>query len=639
MSRNDVGSDRIIKQMIIYIATHKTVHYPDLMKFLNISRRTTVRYLDEIEKLLEGKQLELVRKRNVGIYFKGNLDSIFAKMSDDDSIMPNQVSRENMLMLELLMNDSPVTLQYLSEKLFISRSTLDRDISTIKQQLAGSNLSFVGDRQGIQIQGKEGDRRNFASKILSKYWKEKIEGNSRVIFVPPELRQIVNEETIEEIQDVLNKFRIQTHISFTEFQYQSILIHIAIMIERIRQKQILAIADNNAHIQQPTKVLCQLLQDKFHMNIPSSERNYLNIHILAAQKGMLSKATFTDDPNSETSELFDFLKLNLIEYDDKLVEELALHLGPAIHRSKMNLGIYNPYTKQIKRLYPIAFSRAAELGEQVFQHYHVVFNDQELAYVALHFQAYIERSEDSGEGKRPRIVVVCSTGVGTASILTQRIKSMFGDRIQISRVISVNELFKSDVDEDIIVSTIPLKYPGQNVIQMSPISSKNDLDLLKKEVNSLQRQKSRKMFLQLISPLTSFVGDKQSANDIIELLGNNLIQLGKAIPGTIESIKDREKISSTSLKDLSIAMPHPQPKFINHSSISIYASQKPIAWGNTSVNLVFLFGYSQKDIKQLPFDEIYHEFNLAISSPKVKQKIINASSGEEIVSAIQKLFK
>lgn len=639
MSRSDVGSDRIIKQMIIYIATHKTVHYPDLMKFLNISRRTTVRYLDEIEKLLEGQQLELVRKRNVGIYFKGNLESLFSKLNDDDSIMPNQVSRENMLMLELLMNDSPVTLEYLSEKFFISRSTLDRDISTIKKQLSDTNLAFVGDRQGIQIKGKEEDRRNFASKIISKYWKEEIRGKSRIISVPPELRQIVSEKTIEEIQDVLNRFRIKTDILFTEFQYQSILIHIAIMIDRIRQKQILATTNNSAHIQQPTKVLCQLLEDKFNMNIPASERNYLDIHILAAQKGMLTKATFTDNPNSETSELFDFLRLNLIEYDDKLVEELALHLGPAIHRAKMNLGIYNPYTEQIKKLYPVAFSRAAELGEQVSQHYHVVFNDQELAYVALHFQAYIERSKNSVECKRPRIVVVCSTGVGTASILTQRIKSMFGDRIQISRVISVNKLFKSNVDEDIIVSTIPLNYPGKNVIQMSPISSRTDLDLLKKEVHSLQQQKSRKMFLQLVSPLTSFVGDNQTADDIIEMLGNNLIQLGNAIPGTVESIKDREKISSTALKDLSIAMPHPQPKFIKHSSISIYASRTPISWGNTNVNLVFLFAYSQKDIKQLPFDEIYHEFNLVISSSQVKQKIINASSGEEIVSAIQKLFQ
>ena len=174
---------------------------------------------------------------------------------------------------------------------------------------------------------------------------------------------------------------------------------------------------------------------------------------------------------------------------------------------------------------------------------------------------------------------------------------------------------------------------------MSPISSRTDLDLLKKEVHSLQQQKSRKMFLQLVSPLTSFVGDNQTADDIIEMLGNNLIQLGNAIPGTVESIKDREKISSTALKDLSIAMPHPQPKFIKHSSISIYASRTPISWGNTNVNLVFLLAYSQKDIKQLPFDENYHEFNLVISSSQVKQKIINASSGEEIVSAIQKLFQ
>lgn len=638
MSRSDVGDDKIIKQMVIYIATHKTVHYPELMKFLNISRRATVRYLDEIERLLEDKKIRLVRKRNVGIYFEGDLDALFAKIDGDNAIMPNQVSRENMLLLELLMNDKPVTLQYLAEKFFISRSTLDRDIITIKEELLDTRLAFVGDRRGIQISGKEADKRNFASKIISKYWKEEIKGKSRVISIPPELRQIVNEQTIEDIQDVLNDFHRQTEISFTEFQYQSILIHIAIMIDRIRQNNILVTTTKNHRIQESTKILCRLLQDKFQIDIPESEKDYLNIHILAAQKGIISKGEFSTDSQSETSELFDFLKLNLIEYDNKLVEELALHLEPAIHRSKMHLGIFNPYTEQIKKLYPVAFSRAAELGEQLFQHYHVTFNDHELAYVALHFQAYIERSQNNSENKRPRIVVVCSTGVGTASILTQRIRSMFGQRIKISRVISVNELFKSAVDEDIIVSTIPIKYPGKNVIQMSPISSKNDLSLLKKEVNSFQQKKSRKMFLQLISPQTSFVGINETMDGVIELLGKNLVHLQKAVPGVVQSIKKREKISSTALSGLSIAMPHPQPKYIKHSSISIYSSPRSIRWGKSAVNLVFLFAYSEADIKQLPFDEIYHEFNLIISSSTTKDEIINASSGEEVVNAIQKLF-
>ena len=618
-----------IKKLVSFIATRQQVHYPEIMSFLQISRKEVAKYLNIISQRLQNTDMRLVRKRNVGIYFEGDINQIYRVFQTNNELTLSTNNRQNLILLSLLLdNDDGIKLETICEKYFISRSTLDRDIKAIKKEL-DPTLQIVGTRKGLKVKGDENEKRNQASKIINKYWMETFDNNVRKISIPVELRELVDDNTIRYVQEILLKLTNSTNLVFTEFQYQSIFIHICIMVERIKQKKYLKDdAIKNEIVLKETQLLCSYIEDIFDIEVPSSEEKYLNIHIMGAKnniQGQITKEYFCGDNN-----LSIYLKDNLDNWDEQLIKDLTIHLDDAIYRAKNNLQIFNPYKSQIFYLYPVATNEAIQLSSKIASNYGLKFNNDEIAYIAIHIEAYDERiKQKKYKNQKIKIVVVCSTGLGTARIIVQHIKKNIKDEAIITRVVSVAELLSSSINEDIIVSTVPIQVVSVRVIVVDPIITSVEIKEIKQAVQVIKDRKSKTEFLKLLSPETIFIGNLNSQSEVIKYLGNKLIQLGYADPKIIVSIKNREKMASTALAKLNIAIPHPEPNTVKKTNIAIYIPKHEIKWGKSRVNLIFLMSYKKEDINILPFDEIYHGFNLMISSNDLRVKLLASTTQQE----------
>ena len=126
---------------------------------------------------------------------------------------------------------------------------------------------------------------------------------------------------------------------------------------------------------------------------------------------------------------------------------MILHLVPALHRFELGLSIKNPYKDSIKGNFPYAYNQAVDLSIEIEKRFSVSINDDEIAYIALHIESFLERREE----KRVKTVIVCSTGLGTARLLEQRIKKYFSDELEVNRVVSVSELMAAPITEDLII--------------------------------------------------------------------------------------------------------------------------------------------------------------------------------------------
>ncbi len=66
--------------------------------------------------------------------------------------------------------------------------------------------------------------------------------------------------------------------------------------------------------------------------------------------------------------------------------------------------------------------------------------------------------------------------MGTARLLEQRIKRQFPDQIKITRVVSLQEIQDSPINEDLVISTINVKLPNaKHVIIVSPFLNENGI--------------------------------------------------------------------------------------------------------------------------------------------------------------------
>ncbi|MFT8667677.1 MAG: PRD domain-containing protein [Liquorilactobacillus ghanensis] len=622
------SADEMTYKMIRFILANSIVHYGDLMEFSGLSRKTIAKYLDDIQKMCPRFDVKLVRKRNVGIYFEGNTNKIAAEFK----ISLNKVdieSREMQILEFLLKLDHPILLDDLADNFFISRNTLIRDLKKLKNKF---EIEITSSTQGIYLDQKQ--NKNLTAKVIKKFGVATVKQKAhdakfvRNFNIPTALTKYIDKENLEIIQKVLADFVFATHLDINEYEYESLLIHATLAIQRIENgKEIYKdqLIDQKAEIIPETLNLVQLLEKNFQCQIPENEIEYLNIHIIAIKSQEISITQGSNFSNNLTS----FLKESIDDFDDLLIKNLIIHLIPAIKRCKLKIYIKNPYVEQIKVKFPVAVDQATKLVSKLQKEYKVIFNEDEICYLALHFESFIERK--SKNKQEIKIAIVCSTGFGTAVLLKQQLKEHF-PKISTPRLLSVQELIENGVHADIILSTIPIVTKNIKVMQVSPFLNDKDLHRLSNLINELQQSKYVDNFFEKLIHVNciSIIKNKITREDAINILSKNLAKENCVTTQMNSAALEREKLSSTSLGI--IAIPHGNIREVKKPAIGILSAKQGISWGEDNVKLCFFVALDKTVANKL--DDIYSYFYDLIKDKEIVKQLINSGTPEELYDRI-----
>lgn len=621
----------ITKNIIQFILSKSVVHYQDLMEYTGLSRKTVAKYLKQVEQFVQQYGVQLVRKKGYGIYFTGStkdLLNLFPPMNHNNDAVERQVN----LVSFLVKAQQPVLLDDLAAHFFVSRSTLERDLSYLKQNY---HLQFSTSQQGIMLNNSEAELRHFQTQIIQMYWGEEIKQNQRTgrltrnFQVPPALSQLVDKEILDRTQKVLNQFLQKLPGNISEYQYESLLIHLALAIQKIQSQTSPPPPQSVAsfEISTNTKHLVDLVEQEFHCQLSSVEISNLNVHIVAIEEGYLP------NPASENSnqELVTWLQQVLVNYDDLLIQNLILHLQPALVRIKNGIKIDNPYRHQVKVNFPQAFDQALTLADAIFQKYQVRFPEDEVAYLCLHLESFRERQQK--ELREVSVAIVCSTGYGTAELIRQKIQDKL-PKLNVIGTLSVTELLRKPVSADIILTTIPLKLQTkQVVIQVSPLLNQQELQLLRQLSQKIWHDKYLKAtFLDLVAKPAIIVDStvsspKAAIQEITQALVTN-----HYVKDTMqESAWEREQLASTALG--TYAIPHGAAEHVLKPVIGILTSQKGILWGKETVYVVFFMAFN--DTVKDSLDDIYDYFYDLTQNAKQMKQLRNAQDVETVLKCLQ----
>ena len=163
------GNELSIIEMIM---SSWTVHYSDIARVTGRSKKTIAKYLDEIEEDVRKYDVKLVRKRNVGVYFKGDTTRLAAAVGSN-TVVANQGSREQRtisLLSKLLLATQPQTSQELADSAYVSRSTFEGDLKGVRRLLEEHGAQLSTSHAGLQVQASERVRRRLLAELLNLYW-------------------------------------------------------------------------------------------------------------------------------------------------------------------------------------------------------------------------------------------------------------------------------------------------------------------------------------------------------------------------------------------------------------------------------------------------------------------------------------
>ncbi|MDZ5034293.1 hypothetical protein GNF81_16430, partial [Clostridium perfringens] len=94
----------------------------------------------------------------------------------------------------------------------------------------------------------------------------------------------------------------------------------------------------------------------------------------------------------------------------------------------------------------------------------ISLSEDDIGFLTLHFAASLERMKGK-KGKVKRVILVCTTGVGTSLLLKVKLEDRFKDKLDIVDTIPWYE-FNENLFEnvDLIITTIPLGIESKKVI-------------------------------------------------------------------------------------------------------------------------------------------------------------------------------
>ncbi|BBE26571.1 transcriptional regulator [Latilactobacillus curvatus] len=579
--------------------------------------------------------MKLVRKPNDGIYFTGDVATLANHLEKKANDRPqSKEERCHCILAKLLLGSASITIQQLSNTLYVSRSTVENDLKKVKQKLAQFGLQLAITHTGLSLIGSEHQKRQATVELISQYWGKRTEAKElngqlvRHVQLPDNLNQLFEPALIKNILTALTELIEKSTLSFTDYEFQSLAIHL-----------MMPAPTGGSNGAQPvvtpfiaeTQLLVQILERRFELTIPDFEQEYLNRHLVTVQ----SKDTSVQAIQTELRQsvgLPQLLRQQLAQLavDEELIQGLAVHLSSALRRLAMGLSINNPYTDEIRQNFPQAFDQAVLLKPVLENQYQIQMNEDELAFISLHFEAFFERhSEDA----RLSVVVVCSGGIGTSQLLGQRLAKTFAQELRITRIIALGELLATPIKESLVISTIAIKGLSVPVIEVSPLLNRHDIGIIRQMIT--EQPTPTNHLVALLQPELTIVTQEQLTDQgAIELIGQRLIDQGYAKPTVVQAALAREALASTALGR--VALPHADSQLITKPAIGLLIAPQSINWQhNDKVQLVFFMALNETVHGQMR--AIYHDLDQLIETPRLLKQVAQASDGTAALAILAQL--
>ncbi|MGL4606767.1 MAG: sigma 54-interacting transcriptional regulator [Eubacteriaceae bacterium] len=253
-----------------------------------------------------------------------------------------------------------------------------------------------------------------------------------------------------------------------------------------------------------------------------------------------------------------------------------------------------------------------------------------------------KNAEDS-EINQKIILTICITGHGGALKIKDILESVLGEEMGGFKILPMG-LFDKKLEETIrnlerknqvigIVGSIDPKIKEIPFVNLSELSKRGGIhkirELLgtKKRFEPILEEVTRDMkLLDLIDEDNIFFEESiKSKEDGILFLGKKLIHKGLVQKEFINTVLEREELSSTYFRD-GIAIPHGMPELVLKPTMGILKLEKPINWDGKKVSLVVLMAVNSDCLAAI--GEFYDFFDgtdnsMAIKNTKTAMEIKN----------------
>lgn len=225
---------------------------------------------------------------------------------------------------------------------------------------------------------------------------------------------------------------------------------------------------------------CGLVRQHFP-DLASGEQIYLSLHLLGSRVNIVPDDYFESNSKQYIHDLTrtlisDFEKVACIffEQKDELERALFVHLNTSMYRYKFGVQIGNVIGDDVVNEYPELFALTRIAAKRLEENIGFPIPDGEIAYLALHFGAFLKISKHDND--RLRILIVCVNGISTGNMLKREIQKLlpFAEIVDVRAAVDMVNIQNIC---DLVISTVKINTIVP-VITVHPILTEFDRNII-----------------------------------------------------------------------------------------------------------------------------------------------------------------
>ncbi len=518
-----------ILNMLLSSSTHVTAD--KLAQSLQISKRTVYYDIQKINDWLQCQGfLKLKHVRTIGFYVDDQAKKKIAqKLQTLQPIRHYEYSSEERkawIGLLIFSRNHAIFLRDFLERLQVSRSTLLNDIKELKAEWQSFQLQLEFHRkQGYFIKGEETQKRkaivHHVAQLLATVGYERL------------CSEWFGGHTLR-INDIIRQSESFSSIRYTDDVIHTLTIYLSIFMKRWIHGKYVQMDAQEKEVLQSTReykaahYIITRIENAFLISIPEDEISYLTTYLLGSR--------VTDDKQiDQSSEIVTLKQMikNMVDdfqtyacvqfkHREELEKNLLIHMKPAYYRLKYGLHLQNELTQSVKANYHDIFTLTKKVVHHVENIVGQSVNDDEIAYIAMHFGGWLDR-EGVSVPTRKKAIIVCESGVGTSRILQKQMEELL-PTVDVIDIISVREYRAYSLEHvDFVVTTIPLQSRDVPIYMVRPILTAADKMLLLRETNQLSETHalSVEALLEIVKKHTTIINEKALIQELHEYISQS----------------------------------------------------------------------------------------------------------------------
>ncbi len=609
---------------------------------LGVSSRTIRTDIQMINSIFSKDNKELILSSKQNGYLLSDKQAAKGVIRGFQNAIPSSSDeRITYILRKLLFTVETINLYDVADELFVSESTIEKDIQRIKLQYLIDLELERRDNQLLLI-GSEKSKRSLLVKVLFTEAKENM-------FDISAYANYFNKVKLADIKGILSSIIKKHKISFSDMAFMNMVLHIAIITDKVFLKEE-PISTNEFNVKYANEdmaianEICLAIGELYGITFPHSEIHYIAL-LIGGKKTINHKGSKRSEIEKNINPFYLNLTKHLIksiqekflidlQNDDELFVGLCLHIKELHNRLNREVILRNPILEETKKTFPLIYEMAIFVGNQFSKLVGKTITDDEIGLITLHLCAALERTPIKSAQKK-RVAIICPTGFASSQLIKAKLQkyAAFIEEIRLFPLSDVEQVpfFKPDI----ILSTVDIDMrPSCRVLLVSPFitetqeSQLNDffLDTEKNEMllGSEKYFDECLYFNQL---------DFSTPDQVIEFLSKQLYEHHYVPEDYAYYIRKREMLAPTSFGNL-LALPHPSEKVAYKTMISVGILAKPITWGSQPVQLVLLFALANDGEEFL--DSLFRDLISLLDNQNKMKGIIRSTSFHQFLTELKK---